>query len=104
MEAIFKDGPRQYRVVEGETVEVDYRDLSPGSAVEFANVLYLKQEGSPARFGQPLVAGARVLATVVGEVKGPKLVVQYIRRRKSSRRRVGHRQHFTQVRIEKIEG
>lgn len=103
MEAIFRDGGRQYKVQEGATVEVDYREVEPGSELEFADVLYLREEGTAAKIGSPSVAGARVLGTVLGHTKGPKLVVVHFRRRKNSKRRVGHRQKYTQVRIERIE-
>jgi large subunit ribosomal protein L21 len=103
MEAIFRDGGRQYKVKEGARVEVDYRELEPGASLEFPEVLYVGQEGAAPRFGTPLVDGARVVARVLGKVKGKKLVVMSFRRRKNSRRRVGHRQVFTAVEIQKIE-
>ena len=103
MEAIFRDGSRQYKVEEGSTVDVDYRDLEPGSSIEFPEVLYVSGSGDAPRFGTPVVDGARVIGKVVGTVKGKKLIITHFRRRKNSRRRVGHRQRYTQVEIKKIE-
>lgn len=103
MEAIFRDGGKQYKVSEGETIEVEFRGLARGSTLEFSDVLFVGQEGEPAQVGTPLVEGARVVGTVVGEVRGPKVLAAHFQRRKNSRRRVGHRQPYTQVRIEKIE-
>ncbi len=104
MYAIFRDGGRQYRVSEGETLLVDLRDGDPGARIEFPEVLTLEPEGAEIRVGQPLLDGAKVVAEVIGLFKGPKLIFHRFRRRKSSHSRRGHRQHYTQVRIEKIEG
>ena len=93
MEAIIQESGRQYKVQEGGTIEIDYREVEPGSPIEFGNVLYVGgagEEGS-ARIGSPTVEGARVVGTVLGTVQGPKLVVTQFRRRKNSRSRVGHR-------------
>ncbi len=104
MEAIIKDSGRQFTVSEGATIDVDYRDIEPGSSIEFDEVLCLTAEGAEPRFGSPTLEGVKVIGKVVGPVKGPKLVATSFRRRKNSRRRVGHRQGYTQVRIESIEG
>ncbi|MGA1202706.1 MAG: 50S ribosomal protein L21 [Planctomycetota bacterium] len=104
MHAIFRDGGRQYRVAEGDTLLVDLREGEPGSNVEFGEVLSIEPEGQEMRIGQPLVEGARVVAEVIGEYKGPKLIFHQFRRTKNSRTRRGHRQKYTQVRIAKIEG
>ena len=104
-EAIFQSGGRQYKVSEGSTIEVDYQDdLDAGATLEFSEVLYVGGEGSESRVGTPLIDGAKVVGTVVGKTKGPKLIIAQFRRRKNSRRRVGHRQPFTRVKIDKIEG
>ena len=102
MYAIIRDGGRQYRITEGETLFVDRRDAEPGSEIEFGEVLSIEPEGEGFVIGQPLVEGASVTAEVVGEVKGPKIIFHRFRRRKGSRSRFGHRQSYTQVRIEKI--
>ena len=102
MEAIIRDSGRQFRVKEGLTIEVDLKGLEPGSTVEFPEVLLVSSEGQPPRVGTPLVDGAKVVGKVLGESKGPKLVVTHFRRRKNSRRRTGHRQSYTKVQIEQI--
>jgi large subunit ribosomal protein L21 len=103
MEAIIRDGGRQLKVKEGMSVEVDYRKLEPGTTIEFAEVLCVSQEGQPPRLGTPTLNGAKVIAKVLGKTRGPKLIAAQFRRRKDSRRRVGHRQTYTQVQIQKIE-
>ncbi|HVX15087.1 MAG TPA: 50S ribosomal protein L21 [Pirellulales bacterium] len=101
MYAIFVDGGRQYKVVEGEELVVDYRDVGQGGEVRFEQVLAVG--GDSLKVGQPLVSGASVTAEVLGPVQGPRLVVQKMRRRKNFRRKTGHRQISTRVRISKIE-
>ena len=101
MYAIIKDGGRQYKVIEGQELVIDYRDASSGDAVEFDQVLAFSN-GSQLSLGEPALAGAKVSAKVLGVLQGPKLTVQKFRRRKTYRRRTGHRQLFTKVKIEKI--
>ena len=101
MYAIIKHGGRQYRVEEGQEIAIDYREASAGDAVKFEEVL-AAGSGSDLKFGAPLLSGASVAAEVVGTVQGPKLVIQKFRRRKNSRRKTGHRQIYTKVRIGKI--
>lgn len=101
MYAVISDGGRQYRVQEGQELEVDYRDVASGEKYSFDQVLAVS-DGEKLTVGKPTVAGATVTAEVVGPSKGKKLVVQKFRRRKNSRRRTGHRQLYTRVRIEKI--
>jgi large subunit ribosomal protein L21 len=102
MYAIIADGARQYRVEEGQEVVVDYRDLPPGEQVRFDQVLTVSGENG-VQIGKPTVPGAVVTAEVVGAVQGEKLYIQKFRRRKNFRRRTGHRQIHTTVRIHKIE-
>ena len=103
MYAIITDGGRQYRVEEGQEVDVDYRDASKGSQVKFDKVLAVSGDGG-LKLGQPLVSGATVTAEVVGLEMGDKVFIQKFRRRKNYRRRTGHRQMFTRVKISKIQG
>lgn len=100
MYAIIEDGSRQYRVQEGDVVKLDYRDAEVGSSLEFDRVL-LYQNDADTRIGQPLVAGAKVVAEVVDH-PSTKLYIQHFRRRKNYRRLKGHRQPYTSVRIQKI--
>lgn len=104
MEAVFRDGGRQYTAREGATLDLDYRsDAEPGSTIEFAEVLLVDKGAGTPDVGTPLLDGAKVVGKVVGEVKGKKLIIMNFRRRKNSRRRVGHRQKYTRVAIEKIQ-
>jgi large subunit ribosomal protein L21 len=100
MYAIFEDGSRQYRVEPNATVVLDYRDVEPGQQLELTKVL-LYQSGSETLIGQPLVAGARVLAEVV-DFPTKKTMVQKFRRRKNYRRLRGHTQPFIRVKVKHI--
>ena len=101
MYAIISDGGRQFKVSEGQILDIDYRELGAGETLKFDHVLALNN-GQTTKFGAPLIDGASVAAEVVGLQQGPKLVVQKFRRRKNSRRRNGHRQIFTRIKIGKI--
>ena len=101
MYAIIVDGGRQYRVEEGQELDVDYRDLRKGDELRFERVLAVTgDEGL--KLGMPVVDGASVTAEVLGVEFGEKLTIQKLRRRKNFRRRTGHRQMHTRVRISKI--
>src|ERR1700736_2651127 len=100
MYAVFEDGSRQYRVSEGDVVQVDYRTAEKGTRLEFNRVL-LYQGGEDTRIGQPIIEGARVLAEVVDHPT-TKLYIQHFRRRKNYRRLRGHRQPYTAVQIRYI--
>ena len=101
MYAIIEDGGRQYQVEEGQELEVDYRDLSSGQQLTFERVLAVRSDEG-LQLGQPALPGASVTAEVVGVIQGEKLYVQRFRRRKTYRKRTGHRQLFTRVKIHKI--
>ena len=101
MYAIIVDGSRQLKVEEGQELEVSYRAVEAGKEVTFDRVLAIGAD-SKLTSGTPAIAGASVVAHVVGEAQGPKLVVQKFRRRKNSRRKTGHRQKLTLVKISKI--
>ncbi len=102
MYAIIKDGGRQLKVEVDKRLMIDYRgELEPGTAIEFNEVLAIgSDEGI--KVGQPVVEGAKVTAEVVSEAKGPKLVIAKFRRRKNSKRKTGHRQIYTLVKIREI--
>lgn len=101
MYAIISDGGRQYRVEEGQELEVDYRDVAKGEEMTFGRVLAVSGDGG-LQLGKPTVDGASVVAEVIGPTQGEKIYVQKFRRRKTFRRRTGHRQMYTKVRISKI--
>jgi large subunit ribosomal protein L21 len=101
MYAIIEDGGRQLRVEEGQEVEVDYRDLPPGDEVCFDRVVALRDDDG-LKLGRPTLEGASVTAEVLAVERGPKIVVQKFRRRKGYRRKTGHRQLYTRVKIKTI--
>ncbi len=102
MYAIIEESGRQFRVEEGQQLEIDYREAAAGDEVKFDRVLAVRSDDG-FKVGQPTVEGASVIAQIVGVVQGEKLVVQKLRRRKTYRRKTGHRQLYTQVKISKIE-
>jgi large subunit ribosomal protein L21 len=102
MYAIIEDSGQQFKVEEGQELNVDYRELTSGTEMKFDRVLAYRN-GDVFRFGEPLLASATVTAEVLGVVQGPKLVIQKFRRRKNYRRRTGHRQLYTRVKINKID-
>ena len=103
MYAIIRDRGMQYRVEEGQIVEVALLDAEPGSQVELGEVLLIGG-GERAQVGSPLIAGAKVLAKVLGDVKGDKIVVFKYKNKKRYRRRTGHRQQYTRIAISQIVG
>ncbi len=101
MYAIISEGGRQFKVEEGQELDIDYRDLAAGAPVTFDRVLAC-QDGETLRVGQPVIEGASVTAEVLSLEMGEKIVIQKARRRKTYRRKTGHRQLYTRVRISKI--
>ena len=101
MYAIIADGGRQYKVEEGQILEIDYREAEPGQELVFDRVLAVSNE-SGFKLGKPTVEGASVKAKVIGETKGDKIFVQKFRRRKNSKTRTGHRQKYVKVQISGI--
>ncbi len=101
MYAIIADGGRQYKVEEGQTLEIDFREAKAGDSLTFDRVLAVGSD-SDLKLGAPLVEGASVTAKVIGETKGDKVYIQKFRRRKNSKRRTGHRQKYIKVQIGSI--
>ncbi|MBI2462609.1 MAG: 50S ribosomal protein L21 [Candidatus Rokubacteria bacterium] len=102
MEAVIASGGKQYRVKEGQVIRVERLPGEKGATVEFREVRYLKGEGEPIVDAGRLTK-ARVLGQVLTQGKARKVLVVKFKRRKNYRRRKGHRQAFTAVRITKIE-
>ena len=99
--AIMRSGARQYRASAGDTIRVEKLAVEPGEQVELDEVLLVVDDGEVS-LGQPTVEGAKVLATVVAQEKGPKLTVFKYRPKTRYRRRGGHRQSYTRLRIDEI--
>jgi large subunit ribosomal protein L21 len=101
MYAIIRSGGKQFRAEPGQTIRVPTLQAEAGTSITFDEVL-LADTGDGLKVGVPTVAGATVTAEVLGEVKGEKLVVFKWKRRKNYRRKTGHRQKYTEVRIAEI--
>jgi len=100
MFAVFKTGGKQYRVAAEDVIKVGKVKGDPGEIVEFGDVLVVG--GDNLSLGAPTVAGATVAAEVLEQARGPKIIAFKKRRRKNSRRKIGHRQEFTLLRITEI--
>ncbi len=104
MYAIIEDSGSQFKVQQGDTIDVDLRDLSEGQdRLEFDRVL-LVGEGENAQVGTPYVEGAKVTAKIEGPVKGEKIHIYKMKRRKGYRHKSGHRQKYIRVTIDSISG
>jgi large subunit ribosomal protein L21 len=102
MYAIFRAAGKQFRAEKGKTVRLPLMSAEAGSKVTFDEVL-LSSDGQTINAGTPLVKGAKVLAEVLGEGKEPKIYVFKFKRRKNYRRKTGHRQGYTDVRITDVK-
>ena len=101
MYAIIKTGGKQYRVSEGETLQVEKLNAEVGAEVVFEEVLTVVNDAD-VKVGNPTVAGATVTASVVAEGKDKKVIVYKYKRKTGYHKKNGHRQLFTKVKIEKI--
>jgi large subunit ribosomal protein L21 len=98
MYAVIKTGGKQYKVEKGSMLRVEKLDFETGKSVEFDEVL-LVADGEKITVGSPLVKGAKVTAEILGQEKGDKLVVFKFKRRKAIRKKTGHRQTYTALKI-----
>jgi len=101
MYAVIRTGGKQYRVTSGEQLRVEALTAEVGAPVSFDEVLMVG-EGDAVRIGVPFVAGAQVKATVVSHGRGEKVKIFKLRRRKHYQKSQGHRQSYTEVRIDSI--
>jgi large subunit ribosomal protein L21 len=99
--AIVEDGGKQYKAVEGQTIEVDHFESEIGEQLDLERILLIVDEEN-IQIGTPLVEGAKVQATVVSQVKGPKVVVFKYKPKKRYRVKTGHRQKYTRLQIDSI--
>lgn len=99
--AIVEDGGKQYRAVEGGTIEVDHYQSDEGEQIELDRVLLIGGEGE-VTIGAPYISGARVEATVVSHFKAPKVIVFKYKPKERYRVKSGHRQQYTRLRIDTI--
>ena len=103
MYAVVRTGGKQARVTPGDSLRVERIQGAVGDTLELAEVLMVGDEGEP-RIGAPLVDGAKVVVTITAQARGKKITVFKMKRRKGYRRKTGHRQEFTELRVERIEG
>jgi large subunit ribosomal protein L21 len=102
MHAVILSGARQYRVTEGQTLKLELLEAEVGSSVNFDKVLMVTQ-GETIQIGKPYLNGCKVIASVIGQGRHKKIHIMKFRRRKHHQKQMGHRQYFTEVKIEKIE-
>ena len=103
MYAVVRTGGKQVRMTPGASVRVERLAGSVGDAVELDQVLLVGGEGET-RVGTPVLEGTKVVGTITAQGRGPKITVFKMKRRKGYRRKQGHRQDFTEIRVDKIEG
>ena len=103
MYAVVKTGGKQYKVAAGEKLKIEQIPADVGAQVTLDQVLMVG-EGESVRVGQPTVAGVSVLATVVAHGRGEKVKIFKMRRRKHYQKHQGHRQNYTELRIDSIAG
>lgn len=101
MYAIVRDRGMQYRVEQGQTLNIALRDEEQGSQIELDEVLMVGG-ADEVKVGSPLVEGARIRAEVLDHVKGKKIIVFRYRNKKRYRRRTGHRQQYTRIKVNEI--
>jgi len=99
--AIVEDGSKQYKAIEGGTIEVDHFPAEIGEQVELERVLMVVED-KDIQIGTPVLEGIKVQATVVAQVKGPKIVVFKYKPKQRYRVKTGHRQKYTRLQIESI--
>ncbi|MCD6506695.1 50S ribosomal protein L21 [Candidatus Poribacteria bacterium] len=102
MYAIFRSGGKQHRVAVGDLIDVEKLDVPVGERITIDDVLMVYGDGE-VRVGNPKVEGAAIIAEVVAHGKDRKVIVYKFKKRKNYRRKRGHRQYYTRLRIEEIK-
>ncbi len=108
MYAVIEQGGKQYKVAQGDIIDIELAEVAPDAKTIELDKVLLVSDGTTIKVGAPYLAGAKVIARfkTSGEeavVKGPKLFPTYFRRRKNSTKRIGHRQKYLQVMIDSIQ-
>jgi large subunit ribosomal protein L21 len=101
--AIIKTGGKQYRVSQGDTIEVELLDAELGAQIEFTDVLFVN-DGAAVKLGQPVIAGCVVRGELLEIVSGPKITSIKYKPSHHQYRKFGHRQHYSRVKITEING
>ena len=103
MYAVVRTGGKQVRMQPGESVRIEKLAGSVGDTVELDDVLLVNGDGG-LKVGRPVVEGAKVVGTIAAQGRGPKITVFKMKRRKGYRRKLGHRQDYTEIKVDRIEG
>lgn len=103
MYAVIVTGGKQYRVSEGDVIYVEKLEVNADDTVEFVEVLMVGGDNTATKIGNPTVSGASVLGTVVKHGKAKKVMVFTYKPKKDSKRKMGHRQHYTKIEITEIK-
>ncbi|MDP6595095.1 MAG: 50S ribosomal protein L21 [Candidatus Poribacteria bacterium] len=103
MYAIFASGGKQHQVEVGSILDVEKLEVPTGDVVSFTDVLLAGGNEGATQVGTPYIDGASVVGEVVDQIKGPKIVVFKYKRRKGYRRKIGHRQQYTRLKITDIQ-
>ena len=102
MYAVVEQGGKQYRVTEGDTIRVEKTEGTPGEEIILEKVLLVQDENT-INVGKPYLDGVRVRGEVLAQRRAKKIVIFKLKRRKGYRKKAGHRQHYTGIRIKAIE-
>ena len=103
MYAVVRTGGKQVRVAPGDSLRVEKLAGEIGDTIELDEVLLVGGEGD-ARIGQPLVDGVKAIGKITAQARGPKITIFKMKRRKGYRRKAGHRQAYTEILVDRIEG
>ena len=103
MYAIIETGAKQYRVQEGDVIDVELLEADASGKIQFKNVLFINNK-TDMKIGSPYLPNSFVTAELLQEVRGPKVIAFKYKQRKGVRRKVGHRQDYVRVKITGIEG
>ena len=102
MNAVIAESGKQFFVQAGDVVRLDFREAAEGDKIEFDRVLMVTDGAGGVAVGRPYLPGAKVVGTVVGDAKGKKIHVGFYKRRKNFRKHKGHRQTYTEVKVDSI--
>ena len=102
MYAVIETGGKQYKVAKNDTILIERTDAKEGSALKLNKVLMAK-DGNSIHIGNPYLKGSHVTCEVLGHVRGEKVIAYQYRRRKGSKKKIGHRQDFLKVKIKEID-
>lgn len=101
MYAVIKTGGKQYKVSEGETLKVEKLNAEEGASIDLSDVLMVA-DGEDFKVGTPFLEGGKVTATVASHGRAKKISIVKFKRRKHHRKQMGHRQSYTEIKIDKI--